>query len=295
MKRVGLRIKKCRLANGLTQKELAKGICAQATISHLEKGNCQPSLALVVAIYKRLDLKVDNLYQGIQTNVRYRKVYTQVRKLISQQHYKESLALLKEKIEPNQLETANEIRQYHYYCGLTTLLGYDTYQDACYHFSLTLLAKTTNRADHLDLLATNGMGVAYLLNSDPTKAHTYFKKTEYLIKQSLRTVNTLQASNEIARSCYTMAKYYSKNEEYKKAVEFCEHGILLQHKHHLTDYLGILYYEKGYNLKKCNQTEEGNKSLIKAFYAAEINQNQDLIEVLKNNQKKAQIDDYPYW
>ena len=83
MKRIGLRVKKSRLSIGLTQKELAKGICAQATISHLEKGNSQPSLALIVAIYKRLGLKVDNLYEGITTKARYTKIYAHVRTLIS--------------------------------------------------------------------------------------------------------------------------------------------------------------------------------------------------------------------
>lgn len=82
---------------------MAKGICAQATISHLEKGNSQPSLALIVAIYKRLGLKVDNLYEGITTKARYTKIYAHVRTLISQQHYQESLAFLTEKIKIDQL------------------------------------------------------------------------------------------------------------------------------------------------------------------------------------------------
>ncbi|PLS39193.1 XRE family transcriptional regulator [Carnobacterium maltaromaticum] len=295
MKRIGLRVKKSRLANGLTQKELAKGICAQATISHLEKGNSQPSLALIVAIYKRLGLKVDNLYAGITTKAYYTKIYAQVRTLISQQHYQESLALLTEKIKVNQLENPNEIKQYHYYYGINTLLGYHTYSDAFYHFSLTLLTKTTNQADHLDLLATNGMGVAYLLNSEPCKAHTYFKKSEQLVKQSLKTVSTLQASSEIVKIYYTLAKYYSRDKEYNKSVEFCEKGIKLQNKHQLKDYLGILYYEKGFNLKKLNRLSEAEDYLVNAFYAAKESNNQCLMDVLKNNQKNDSLDDYPYW
>ena len=69
----------------------------------------------------------------------------------------------------------------------------------------------------------------------------------------------------------------------------------LQNKHQLKDYLGILYYEKGFNLKKLNRLSEAEDYLVNAFYAAKESKNQCLMDVLKNNQKNDSLDDYPYW
>lgn len=50
MKILGNKIKNARLTTGLSQKELAAGICNQSTISNLEKGISIPSLLTLMII-----------------------------------------------------------------------------------------------------------------------------------------------------------------------------------------------------------------------------------------------------
>ncbi len=43
----------------MTQKELAEGICTQATISNIEKAGKVPAITLLLAIADRLDIDID--------------------------------------------------------------------------------------------------------------------------------------------------------------------------------------------------------------------------------------------
>jgi putative transcriptional regulator len=52
-----------RICAGLTQAELAREVCAsRRTISSLERGRSQPSLSLALALARRLDVPVDDLF-----------------------------------------------------------------------------------------------------------------------------------------------------------------------------------------------------------------------------------------
>lgn len=63
-KQIGDVVKEARKAKRMTQKELANGICTQATVSNLENNNSVPAVRTLLAIGERL--KIDFLiYQSI--------------------------------------------------------------------------------------------------------------------------------------------------------------------------------------------------------------------------------------
>lgn len=53
---LGAKLKNARIAKGLSQKELAEGICTQATISQMENHNKVPTMSIFVDICKRLEI-----------------------------------------------------------------------------------------------------------------------------------------------------------------------------------------------------------------------------------------------
>ncbi len=55
-KQIGLTLKQQRKRLGWTQKELAKGICSQALLSHLEAGDYMPAAHIFIALYQKLGL-----------------------------------------------------------------------------------------------------------------------------------------------------------------------------------------------------------------------------------------------
>lgn len=60
---IGKRIYLTRLAKGMSQQELAKGICSQPQISKIEKGEAQPSVPTLFRISERLGV---NCYYFIE-------------------------------------------------------------------------------------------------------------------------------------------------------------------------------------------------------------------------------------
>lgn len=59
MRILGDKLKQIRKARGMSQAELAKGICTQATISLIEKKEQVPSTKILLEICKRLEITLD--------------------------------------------------------------------------------------------------------------------------------------------------------------------------------------------------------------------------------------------
>lgn len=59
---LGARIRSLRKARGMTQKDLAEGICTKSFISQVEKGHAQPALDTLQAIAERLGVTVADLF-----------------------------------------------------------------------------------------------------------------------------------------------------------------------------------------------------------------------------------------
>lgn len=62
---IGKRIRKTRIAKGMTQEKLAELICTGTThVSHIETGNTIPSLKTFIAIVNALEVSPDELLCG---------------------------------------------------------------------------------------------------------------------------------------------------------------------------------------------------------------------------------------
>jgi transcriptional regulator with XRE-family HTH domain len=61
---IGKRIRIMRKAKGISQEELSKGICTQAQISKIEKGQAQPSVPTLFLISERLEVNCYYFVQG---------------------------------------------------------------------------------------------------------------------------------------------------------------------------------------------------------------------------------------
>ncbi|MFS7414356.1 helix-turn-helix domain-containing protein [Carnobacterium maltaromaticum] len=109
MIKLGDKIKKNRLENGLTQAELAEGICTQASISNLENNTSTPSLMILLEIGSRLNIELNELseYAIEQANPIF-TVFKKVQDLRSQFKLKEACDLIKKEIDVKELKTNQE-------------------------------------------------------------------------------------------------------------------------------------------------------------------------------------------
>ena len=105
---LGEKIKKIRLEKGLTQAELAEGICTKASISNLEKNASVPSLLILLEIGNRLNIEFSELSEyAVEQASPAVTVFKKVQNLRSQFKLKEAYSLV-QKLDVNDLKTNHE-------------------------------------------------------------------------------------------------------------------------------------------------------------------------------------------
>lgn len=287
---LGDKIKKIRLEHGLTQAELADGICTQASISNLENNTSTPSLMILLEIGNRLNIELNELseYAVEQVNPIY-TIFKQVQDLRSQFKLKEACDLLNKEIDVKELKTNQEKKQYHYYLGITSLLGYNKISDATYNFNLGLQLEVEPQLEFLDILITNGIGLAYFMNLEENKALTYFEKSLTGLHEFVKRTVSLDESIEITKLYYTSANFYSKIKEYNKAINLCTLGIKVQQKYHINYDLERLYYEKAFNLAQLGKLTEARENYSFAESLAKMVGNDLVVEVIQKDRKHFNI------
>lgn len=283
-------IKAKRLENGLTQAELAAGICTQASISNLEKNQRIPPLMALLAIGNRLNLNFDELSDyAIEQENPTSDVFNRVRTLRKQFKLKEAYDLIIEELPLDKLKTYHKKKQYYYYLGITGLLGYNKISEAHYNFNLALSSESEPNLDFYDILTINGIGLAYYFESEEEKARTYFEKSLVQLDQFMSQMVSLDESIEITKLYYATAKFYSEIKEYSKAVDLCSLGIQVQLDQHVNYELEMLYYEKAFNLAKLNKKSEAEECYYYATALAKMINNTMVVETIKENIIKFQL------
>ncbi|WP_421000446.1 helix-turn-helix domain-containing protein [Carnobacterium maltaromaticum] len=283
-------IKAKRLENGLTQAELAAGICTQASISNLEKNQRIPPLMTLLAIGNRLNLNFDELSDyAIEQENPTSDVFNRVRTLRKQFKLKEAYDLIIEELPLDKLKTYHKKKQYYYYLGITGLLGYNKISEAHYNFNLALSSESEPNLDFYDILTINGIGLAYYFESEEEKARTYFEKSLVQLDQFMSQMVSLDESIEITKLYYATAKFYSEIKEYSKAVDLCSLGIQVQLDQHVNYELEMLYYEKAFNLAKLNKKSEAEECYYYATALAKMINNTMVVEIIKENIIKFQL------
>ncbi|CAD5902923.1 helix-turn-helix domain-containing protein [Carnobacterium maltaromaticum] len=291
---LGDKIKKIRLEKGLTQAELAEGICTQASISNLENNTSVPSLLILLEISNRLNLEFSELSEyAIEQASPAVTVFKKVQTLRSQFKLKEAYTLMQE-LEFEDLKTNQEKKQYYYYVGITSLLGYNKISDATYNFNLGLNLETDPQLEFLDILIMNGIGLAYFMESEHEKALTYFEKSLILLEGFLEQTNSSIENGEVLKVYFTSAKFYSEIGDYNRALSLCELSISLQKKLNMNYELDRLYYEKAFNLIQLGERKGGKEYYYYASVLSKLSDNDILSKVIKKDMSTFDLGVFPY-
>ncbi|MFS7422456.1 helix-turn-helix domain-containing protein [Carnobacterium maltaromaticum] len=287
---IGAKIKSKRLAKKLTQAELAADICTQATISNLENKDRLPTISVLLKITDRLDMEFSEVYtytSGKSAN--HTQIYQKIRDLCRIQKHQEAYDLITTTIQLDQLETNSDIKRYYYYLGITGVIGYGKISDGIYYFNQALSKKENEQIDYLDISALNGLAIAYDINNEDDKALNYYQQSLTKLEGLPLLIESIKDKIEIAKVYYNTAKFYSKIEDYYKAVELCTLGIKILRNQNLTYYLDYLLYEKGFNLMHIKKIDEAEKYYLYALILADIHKNQHILDVITNDVKLYRI------
>ncbi|MFD2172225.1 helix-turn-helix domain-containing protein [Tumebacillus lipolyticus] len=125
---IGAKILKLRMRQGLTQVQLAKGICDRSHISMIEAGKCTPSILLLEKIAARLQLALPDLLQEVtppsrEASFSFDLLIEHIAALIHDcQYYDGSVLIRKHLRHPDIVESPSKMAVLFRYAGILEAL-----------------------------------------------------------------------------------------------------------------------------------------------------------------------------
>lgn len=276
-----------RKAKGLSQQELAKGICTQATISRFEKNGQIPSLKILTKLCERVGLSLEDLFPKVDLKTSaVEKEMEEIEFLLVVCDYHEAYQKLK--ALPEEKLTEEQHLRYLYLQGfLTVLLGMDI-TDALFDFNQILLQEKAQEEGLYTLLAYTGSGLAYLKMKE-------LKKAEFFYKKVLQEIQTYQPENHLdlwrtLTAVFFTAEFYAQTKERPTSDALLRHGLRICRENHVTYYVARIFLQLA-----LNAMEEGaggnvvGELLQDAYSFSKFNGNVKELEILKELRTK-----YPF-
>ncbi|SDX01132.1 helix-turn-helix domain-containing protein [Streptococcus equinus] len=273
-------IKTKRKEKGITQKELADGICVQAVISKIEKGETTPSVDIFFKIVKKLEIdmsivsKIFKLNNTIHQNLVYSD---KVKQLLYMRDY-ENLAYVLKTL--NKLDMTPE--EILYYEWLISVTNYMTRQSTFLETIQELkgiLSESKDNYFQLYLKVVSAIASIYSDNHDDDLALQYFESI----------IDDYQASEDFQDQVtflYSISRAYFIKEDLNKSLMYISKAIdeILEEKSIYL--LGDSLLMKAYILNEAKLYDESKKYCRNAITIFELENK----ELLKNMAQKLLID-----
>ena len=224
--KIGKEIKDLRKSIGMSQAELSEGICTQAQISKIEKGEVYPLAPTLYLIAQRLGVDI-NYFFDIATTPKLDYInevnfqFLQARRNLQ---YEEIFRIVQaEKKNPmfQKVQKNKQILLWHE--GICAFHINKDKEKALHLLDKAVrLTQTTDKVlNEREIEIYNSIGVIYFENEDYQKAiETYKIALSYLPRFPYIHDDTIKT-----RLCYNYAKALTRLELYKDAIKWCEEAI----------------------------------------------------------------------
>ena len=270
----GALLKEYRKKKGLTQVQLAEGICEQATVSNIENKNMSPGINILSALCKKLNVEISDILVETEED-KIRKKLSEIQSLNAVSKYKESYEIL-QTVDQKKVSNSDLLNQILFYQGLLDHL-YAKKEDAALFYFNQVLEQTTETDIH-HLQAAANVAMIYLAKGELDFAKVYVERT-------LKILNDTDFDNlMVCAVYYNIATYYSKIENYEKAIQLCEKGIEYNKKHKSTHSLEYLLYEIAFCQKQLGE-DDYLERYMDAKKVACFNGNDHAVKVIENDLK----------
>jgi len=270
---IGNKIKELRKTLGLTQGELAEGVCTQALISRIEKGDVYPSATSLYQISKKLGVDI-NFFFEIATIPRLdyvKEVERQLGKLRRARQFEEMIEIVNVE-EKNQVFISHQYNFqlllwhkgiYQFEVENDVITALETLQTA---FTLTRNLKKALSEREMEIQLTIG-AIQFKKNNLKKALESYNKVT-----QSLRLEGEVHNKSIKTRLLYNIARVLSRLSRFEESIEYCQEAIYwcieTEHLHLLAE----LHYQIGYNYELQENFFKALSHVEKALLIFEIKQ-----------------------
>ncbi|EFV75025.1 MULTISPECIES: helix-turn-helix domain-containing protein [Cytobacillus] len=236
---LGKKIKEIRKVRGMKQYELAEGICSQAQISKIEKGQVEPLSSTLYLIANKLDVDVSYFFSNIKVK---RNGQAHMLEKLKDARSNSDYQLIKQIVEEN--ENSNSEKDAEIFSVLTWYKGlymYYLYKDlssSTDSFKQAIEYVNDNSLNKVEILVD--MGIVLF------DAEEYSISMKYL-QDSLRKLEMSDVdSQELkVRILYNLISCLFELEKYKEAIYYCHLAINICIEIEKTSYFRELHYWLG--------------------------------------------------
>ncbi len=284
---IGKKIKELRKTVGLTQGELADGICTQALISRIEKGDVDPNATSLYQISKKLGVDVNYFFEiGTTPRLDYLKeVERQLRKLRKKHRYKEMIEMVRAEENNPLFKEKENLQLLYWHKGIYIFEVENKWEEAfpLLNKALFLTADSKKALSEREMEILLTMGGFYVGIEDYSAALNYYDQ----VKNAIQLTGQLNDKSIKTRLLYNVARTLTRLGRYKDSIDSCKEGIRwCIEEEHLYG-LAQLHYHMGYNLELEENLEEAMIYIEKSIFLFELIGNNEHMTFLMN--KKEQL------
>lgn len=284
---IGQRIRELRKLMNLSQGELAKGICTQAQISKIEKGDVYPYASTLYLISERLGVDV-NYFFDIGTTPRLDYVQEVLRQLTLARRnsdYREMEQIVKTE-EKNPLFQQNN-KNFQVLLWHKGICQYMLHKDS--KAAIDILSKAIALTHYTDKVWSEreievllSIGSVYFEEKDYKKSlKVYFEAKEYLHQLPFINDHTL-----LCRLYYNIARSLTRLEKYSDSIKYCREAVRWCIEKDNLYLLGELHYHIGYNYEIQGKFQKARECMQKSLIIFELQEDEKYVNFINSKIQK---------
>ncbi|MFE8701730.1 helix-turn-helix domain-containing protein [Cytobacillus sp. FJAT-54145] len=284
---IGKKIKELRKVLGLSQGELANGICTQAQISKIENGDVYPYASTLYLISQRLGVDVNYFFDiGLTPRLDYvQEVSKQLNNARKNMKYNEMKEIVDmEQTNPLFFQNKRNYQVLLWHKGIyehaihrNAVKAVEILQEA---ISLTQTTEKFYSERELEIVLS--IGVIYTEEHDLRDALTTFENGLKYIWQ----IPYLNDTSIPTRFFYNIARVLTRLKSYEESDRYCIEGIGWCVKQESMYLLGELYYHRGYNHELKNNYSTALQLLEKAKFIFNLQQDERFANLINEKIEK---------
>jgi transcriptional regulator with XRE-family HTH domain len=284
---VGQKIKDLRKEMGISQGELAQGICTQAQISKIEKGDVYPYASTLYLISQKLGVDVNYFFDiGMTPRLDYvQEVFHQLNLARRNRKYNEIRQIVKAE-ENNPLFTQNK-RNYQILLWHKGICEYEMtkdYEKAIDYIeeAISYSQTTEKRYSEREIECLLSIAVIYF-------EEKMYEQALNVNKDALKYLNTLPYvadKNIKSHLNYNIARILTRLGKYDQSMDYCSKGIKWCIQQSQLFLLGEMHYHLGYNLELKEKYAEAKLYMDKAHNIFEVTNEPHFCAFIKDKYNK---------
>lgn len=284
---IGKKIREMRKVVGLTQGDLAEGVCTQALISRIEKGDIYPSATSLYQISLKLGVDVNFFFEiGTTPRLDYiREVEKQLRTLRLDGKYEEMMEVVKTEEKNHFFYKDTEKLQLLYWHKAIYLFEVKKDPDQSFQllqqtYELTANQKKAVSEREMEILMTFGSWESLLDNHEEALPH--YQKVEDILNHTEQPFD----KSIKTRLFYNTARVLTRLNRYEESTDYCRRAIKwCLEEEHLWG-LGELHYHIGYNLELMGKYGKALPYIEKSIHMFEIHNHERYLSFLDKRKKE---------